>query len=175
MAGLLPARRDPGGRHRRPLRLRRPVRPSEGPCAAEPVFPDLPGGTKGSIPRPCSGSTAGGPFPAGSALWQHPAVNDVSVVLTVAGPAWWALRWGSLPGFSRCCPGSSFSFAQLNVTALRLAMGHLPATFLGLGTMGTVYLCLRFAVRCFDACSPGLPSFPIERAFRPYMEETNHA
>ena len=57
-------------------------------------------------------------------------------------------------------------------------MGHLPATFLlGLGTMGTVYLCLRFAVPVFlmPALLALFTSFPIERAFRPYMEETNHA
>ncbi len=66
----------------------------------------------------------------------------------------------------------------LILSCLWLAMGHLPVTFLlGLGTMGTVYLCLRFAVPVFlmPALLALFASFPIERAFRPYMEETNHA
>ena len=66
----------------------------------------------------------------------------------------------------------------LILSCLWLAMGHLPVTFLlGLGTMGTVYLCLRFAVPVFlmPALLALFASFPIERAFRPYMEEPTHA
>ena len=89
------------------------------------------------------------------------AVNDVSVVLTVAG---------------LCLVG--FALGVFAWVFPLLAMGHLPATFLlGLGTMGTLYLCLRFAVPVFlmPALLALFASFPIERAFRPYMEETNHA
>ena len=106
------------------------------------------------------------------------AVNDTSVVLTVAGLCLVGFAPGVFTWIFPLLSRFTFSFAQLNVTALRPAMGHLPVTFLlGLGTMGTVYLCLRFAVPVFlmPALLALFASFPIERAFRPCMEETNHA
>lgn len=155
------------------------MHPAEGPCAAEPVFRTFRAEFKGSIPTTLLWEALlVGLFLLVRLYGNTAAVNDTSVVLTVAGLCLVGFAPGVFTWIFPLLSRFTFSFAQLNVTALRPAMGHLPVTFLlGLGTMGTVYLCLRFAVPVFlmPALLALFASFPIERAFRPYMEETNHA
>ncbi len=108
------------------------------------------------------------------AYGNHVAVTDASVALTTAmlllltvvvGIAGWVL-----PLLSRF----TFSIGQLQITAVKLALAHLPRTMiLGIVTVLAGYLCIRFWVPfIFLPAVLGLIcTWIIEPVFRAYMEE----
>lgn len=100
-------------------------------------------------------------------------VNNVSIVMTTAmlflltvvvGIASWVL-----PVLSRF----TFGFVPLNVTAVKLALAHLPRTMiLGISTVCAIYLCIQFWIPfLFLPAILGIVwSFVLEPVFKGYME-----
>lgn len=100
-------------------------------------------------------------------------VNNASIVMTTAmlllltvvvGIASWVL-----PVLSRF----TFDFVQLNVSAVKLAVAHLPRTMiLGISTVCAIYVCIRFWIPfLFLPAILGLVwSFVLEPVFKSYME-----
>lgn len=101
------------------------------------------------------------------------AVNETTTMLTAAmlllvvvvvGIACWVL-----PLLSRF----TFSFGQLNVTAVKLALSHMPRTLLlGLSTVVCGYFCIQFWLPFFflPAVLAILWTIFIEPVFRPFEE-----
>ena len=86
------------------------------------------------------------------------------VVVVVVGAACWVL-----PLLSRF----TFSFGQLNITAVKLALGHMPRTLLlGLSTVMCGYFCILFWIPFFflPAVLALVWTFLIEPVFRPFEE-----
>lgn len=87
------------------------------------------------------------------------------LLVTVAGVAAWVL-----PLLSRF----TFSFGQLNLTAVKLALSQMPRTMiLGISTVLAVFLCAQFLIPIFflPALLVLLWTVVMEPVFRKYMEE----